>query len=104
MNNALQANIRRQVAVHDVRHIQLWFTDHMGELDMVEIPGSRLDGLLQSGALPNDSSTAGFGVSSGADIVAVPDWTTFRIMPGRPARGRTARVFCSLSSLGFYAV
>ncbi len=60
MNNALQASIRQQVADHDVRQIQLWFTDHMGELEMVEIPGSRLDGLLKSGALANDSTTSGY--------------------------------------------
>ena len=103
MNNALQASIRRQVADHDVRHIQLWFTDHMGELEMVEIPGSRIDSLLSKGALPNDSSTTGLGVSAGADIVAVPDWSTFRVVPGTPERGRIARVFCNLTSLGFCA-
>ena len=73
MNSELQAKVRRQAAAYHVERLQLWFTDHIGELEMVEIPAQRLDELLQSGALPNDSSTSGFGASAGADIIAVPE-------------------------------
>jgi glutamine synthetase len=104
MNNALQANIRRQVIDHDVEHVQLWFADHMGELDMVEIAGNQLDHLLESDTLAGGSPSPGLGVGVAGDIVAVPDWSTFRVMPPRSGRGRTARVFCTLSSLGFYAL
>ncbi len=96
--NELQASIRRHVADHDVHRIQLWFTDILGELDMVEIPASRLESLMSAGALPNDSSTSGFGASSGSDTVAVPDWSTFRIKRGPGQSGRTASVFCHLDS------
>jgi glutamine synthetase len=102
MKNALQAKIRRQVADHDVKHIQLWFTDHIGELEMVEIPGHRLDELLENGALANDSSTSGFGASAGADIVAVPDWSSFKILAASYRDDTTAAVFCSLTSMGFF--
>lgn len=103
MNSELQAKVRRQAAAYHVERLQLWFTDHIGELEMVEIPAQRLDELLQSGALPNDSSTSGFGASAGADIIAVPDWSTFRIMPPACQQGTLATVFCNLDSLGFDA-
>lgn len=101
MNNELQATIRRQLTDHDVEHLQLWFTDIIGELDMIEVSGPPLDDLLESGVLPNDSSHAGYGSSAGRDTVAVPDWSTFKILP--PSRGtrRTACVFSTLNSMGF---
>jgi len=103
MNNGLQAKIRQQVADCDVTHVQLWFTDHIGELEMVEIPSSRFEGLLTSGSLPSDSQTEGFGIGAGADIVAVPDWSTFEVARGSRNHERRARVFCSLTSQGFVA-
>ena len=71
---------------------------------MVEIPSSRLDGLLDGEATPNDPSTGGYGHSAWSDIVAVPNWSTFKILQGVRGTGKTAAVFCSLTSMGFVAL
>jgi glutamine synthetase len=104
MNEEPQATIRRQVAERAVERAQLWFTDDIGELEMVEIPSSRLDGLLDGEATPNNPSTGGYGRSAGSDIVAVPDWSTFKILPGGAWHGQAAAVFCSLTSMCFVAL
>ena len=103
MHNALPTSIRRLVADEDVTELRLWFTDVLGELEMVKIAGRRLDELMARGVLPNDSSTSGFGSSAGADIVAVPDWTTFTRLAATGHDDRPAAVFCSLNSMGFVA-
>lgn len=100
MNNELPTSIRSLVADEDVNDLQLWFTDILGELEMVKIAGSQVAALLKRGVLPNDSSTSGFGRSAGADIVAVPDWSTFTVLPAAGPDKRSAAVFCNLDSMG----
>ena len=99
MKNELLASIRLQVAEHDVKALQLWFTDIIGELEMVEIHDQAFDDVFDSGVL--DAGALDLRDNAGSDIVALPHWSTFRIAPQRSDRAKTAHVFCSLSSLGF---
>jgi glutamine synthetase len=99
MKNELLASIRLQVADHDVKRIQLWFTDVLGELEMVEIHDQDFAGVFDNGML--EAGALDLRDSGGADIVALPHWSTFRIAPQRRGHAKTAHVFCSLSSLGF---
>jgi len=96
MNDELQARIRREVADQNVKHIQLWFTDILGSLKMVEIPDRQLDSVLESGAPFDGSSITGYAEIEESDIVAMPDWTTFKVLPWAQGQEKTAFVFCDV--------
>lgn len=96
MDNERQAHISKLVKDERVKHIQLWFTDILGNLKMVEIPDRQLDSVLQSGAPFDGSSITGYAEIEESDIVAMPDWDTFKILPWSQASEKTAFVFCDI--------
>ncbi len=96
MNSELQARVRKQIADENVQHIQLWFTDILGNLKMVEIPELQLDSVLESGAAFDGSSITGYAEIEESDIVAMPDWETFKVLPWSQNHERTAFVFCDV--------
>jgi glutamine synthetase len=96
MNNELQARIRKQVADENIQHIQLWFTDILGTLKMVEIPEVQLDSVIESGAPFDGSSITGYAEIEESDIVAMPDWSTFTVLPWSQNHEHTAFVFCDI--------
>ena len=103
MNNELHARIAKLVKDECVRDIQLWFTDILGNLKMVEIPDRQLDSVLQSGASFDGSSITGYAEIEESDIVAMPDWDTFKLLPWSQASEKTAFVFCDVLDRNFAA-
>ncbi len=101
MNNEHQARITKLVKDERVKHIQLWFTDILGNLKMVEIPDRQLDSVLQSGAPFDGSSITGYAEIEESDIVAMPDWDTFTLLPWAQANEKTAFVFCDVLDRNF---
>jgi glutamine synthetase len=101
MNSERQARIAKLVADERVKHIQLWFTDILGNLKMVEIPDRQLDSVLQSGAPFDGSSITGYAEIEESDIVAMPDWDTFTLLPWSQASEKTAFVFCDVLDRNF---
>jgi glutamine synthetase len=91
-----QAAIRKVVADENVKHIQLWFTDILGNLKMVEVPDRQLDSVIESGAAFDGSSISGYAEIEESDIVAMPDWSTFHVLPWSQGSERTAFVFCDV--------
>ena len=96
MDDEVQAGIRRRVADENVKHIQLWFTDVLGNLKMVEIPDRELANVIESGAAFDGSSISGYAEIEESDIVAMPDWDTFKVLPWAQGSERTAFVFCDV--------
>jgi glutamine synthetase len=103
MSNEHQARIAKLVKDERVKHIQLWFTDILGNLKMVEIPDRQLDSVLQTGAPFDGSSITGYAEIEESDIVAVPDWDTFKLLPWSQASEKTAFVFCDILDRNFRA-
>lgn len=101
MTNALPTSIRSLVTSERVTELQLWYTDELGELEISILSGGGLDSLLEHGVALSDPSDGGYGISSGSDIVAVPDWHTFRMLPPSTHGPSAAAVFCCLESTGF---
>jgi glutamine synthetase len=97
----LQARIETLVADENVKHIQLWFTDILGNLKMVEIPDRQLHNVMESGAPFDGSSISGYAEIEESDIVAMPDWDTFTILPWAQGGERTAFVFCDILNRDF---
>ncbi len=81
---------------HDVKFIRLWFTDILGMLKSVAITVEELPEALEEGVGFDGSSIEGFARIDESDMIALPDPTTFAILPWRPQQRRVARMFCDI--------
>jgi len=98
---ALPTSIRSVVTSERVTELQLWYVDELGELETVTLAGDGLERFIAHHVAQDDPQRAGHAISYGADIVAVPDWRTFRLLPPSTHGPGAAAVFCSLESAGF---
>ena len=80
----------------DVKFIRLWFTDILGSLKGIAITVEELEDALTRGVGFDGSSIQGFARVDESDMVALPDPTTFRILPWRPRQNAVARIFCDV--------
>lgn len=82
---------------HDVKFIRLWFTDVLGFLKSFAITVEELETSLVEGQGFDGSSIQGFARIDESDMVAMPDPSTFAILPWRPREGgAVARMFCDI--------
>jgi glutamine synthetase len=81
---------------HDVKFIRLWFTDILGSLKSVAITVEELPEALEEGVGFDGSSIEGFARIDESDMMAMPDPTTFAVLPWRPTERRVARIFCDI--------
>ena len=84
------------VRENDVKFIRLWFTDILGALKGFVITSQELEEALEQGVGFDGSSIEGFARVDESDMVAMPDPTTFRILPWRPKQNAVARMFCDI--------
>ncbi|MQF48964.1 glutamine synthetase [SAR202 cluster bacterium AC-647-N09_OGT_505m] len=84
------------VRENDVKFIRLWFTDILGALKGFAITAQELDEALDLGVGFDGSSIEGFARKDESDMVAMPDPTTFRILPWRPRENAVARMICDI--------
>jgi glutamine synthetase len=82
---------------HDVKFIRLWFTDILGFLKSFAITVEELETSLTEGQGFDGSSIQGFARIDESDMVAMPDPSTFAVLPWRPREGgAVARMFCDI--------
>ncbi len=82
---------------HEVRFIRLWFTDILGFLKSFAIPVQELEMALEEGLGFDGSSIQGFARIDESDMIAMPDPTTFSLLPWRAKERQTvARIFCDI--------
>jgi len=81
---------------HDVKFIWLWFTDILGFLKSFSVTVEELEGALEEGMGFDGSSIEGFARIDESDMVAMPDPTTFQLVPWRPRERGVARMFCDI--------
>ncbi|MBE0415451.1 MAG: glutamine synthetase [Dehalococcoidia bacterium] len=79
-----------------VKFITLWFTDILGMLKSFTITVEELEGALEEGMGFDGSSIQGFARIDESDMVAMPDPTTFQLLPWRPREQAVARMFCDI--------
>lgn len=81
----------------DIKFINLWFTDILGFLKSVAITVEELEGALERGLGFDGSSIQGFARIDESDMIALPDPTTFQILPWRPREHQgVAKLFCDI--------
>ena len=78
---------------HDVQFIRLWFTDILGNLKGFAITVEELEEAFQRGVTFDGSAIDGFARADESDMIAIPDPSTFRILPWRPKEKAVARLF-----------
>ncbi|MDH4179309.1 MAG: glutamine synthetase family protein [Armatimonadota bacterium] len=89
--------VLNQAKEQDVKFIRLWFTDILGFLKSFAITVEELEGSLLEGQGFDGSSIQGFARIDESDMVALPDPTTFAVLPWRPREGgAVARMFCDV--------
>ena len=83
---------------NDVKFIRLWFTDILGTLKGFAITVDELEGVLRNGASFDGASVEGLTRADESDMVAMPDPSTFQVLPWRPSKDAVARVFCDIKT------
>src|SRR6185503_4838823 len=85
------------VKENDVRFVRLWFTDVLGHLKSVSINAAQLDDAFEGGMCFDGSSITGFNPIEESDMIAMPDPSTFALIPWRPEEeNAVARMFCDI--------
>jgi glutamine synthetase len=81
----------------DVKFIRLWFPDILGFLKSFAITVEELEGAMEEGMGFDGSSIEGFARIDESDMIAMPDPTTFQLLPWRPReKNAVARMFCDI--------
>lgn len=81
---------------YDVRFVRLWFTDILGFLKSFSMTVTELEKALEEGMGFDGSSIEGFTRIDESDMIAMPDPTTFSLLPWRPRENAVARMFCDV--------
>ena len=88
--------VLKMIEENDVKFIKLWFTDILGFLKSFSVPKEEIEKAFAEGIGFDGSSIEGFVRIDESDMVAIPDPTTFAILPWRPKEKGVARVFCDI--------
>src|ERR687885_357393 len=85
-----------RVEQESVDYILLWFTDLEGHLKSFAITLDELAGALDDGMGFDGSSITGFNAIEESDMVAMPDPSTFRILPAGADEPAVGRIICDI--------
>ncbi|MEW6381962.1 MAG: type I glutamate--ammonia ligase [bacterium] len=88
--------ILKMASDNNVRFIHLWFTDVLGSLKSFSININELENALEGGMGFDGSSIQGYARIDESDMIAMPDITTFRILPESPGEVTVAQMFCDI--------
>ena len=86
--------VLKAVRDNNVKFIRLWFTDILGVLKSFAITPKELETAMSEGMGFDGSSIQGFARIDESDMVAMPDLSTFTLLPWRSTEeGSVARMF-----------
>jgi len=91
-------DVTRLVEERDIRFIRLWFTDILGQLKSFSINSSELADAFEGGMGFDGSSITGFNAIEESDMIALPDPSTFAVLPWRPQDDGVGRMFCDIQT------
>ncbi|MDD5584829.1 MAG: glutamine synthetase family protein [Candidatus Omnitrophica bacterium] len=96
MSNLTKKDVLRLVKEKDVNFIKLWFADITGQMKGFSITRAELEGALEEGMGFDGSSIKGFARIDESDMMAMPDPSTFTILPYRPKEKAVAGMLCDI--------
>jgi glutamine synthetase len=88
--------VLRSIEERDIRFVRLWFTDVLGTLKSVAIAPAELEGAFEEGLGFDGSAIEGFARVHESDMLAMPDPSTFQVLPWRGETNPVARMFCDI--------
>lgn len=88
--------IIKTVQEQDVKFIRFWFTDVMGILKSFAVTASEVENALNNGMGFDGSSITGYQDIEESDMIAMPDPSTFKILPWRGEEHKVGRMFCDV--------
>lgn len=91
-----EEDVLRLTKEMDVASIQFWFTDVLGQLKSFSVVAEELPLAFGEGMGFDGSSIEGFARIEESDMVAIPDPTTFQLLPWRPRERPVGRMFCDI--------
>ena len=91
--------VLRTVEERGVRFVRLWFTDVLGSLKSFAITPAELETALEEGMTFDGSAIQGYSRVQESDMLALPDPSTFEIVPWRGEDAPVARMFCDIKHL-----
>ncbi|MBA7624322.1 Glutamine synthetase [subsurface metagenome] len=83
------------VKENDIKFIYLQFTDIHGIIKSFEINSKRIEDFMQDGENFDGSSITGYGAIEESDKIAIPDPSTFYLLPWR-TKNKVARIICDI--------
>jgi glutamine synthetase len=89
-------DVLKRVEEQKVEYILLWFTDLEGHLKSFAITLGELAGALDDGMGFDGSSITGFNAIEESDMVAIPDPSTFQVLPAGDGETRIGRMICDV--------
>ena len=93
---ATNEDVLRRVRDENIPFVRFWFTDTLGVLKSFAIPAEELEGVFEKGKGFDGSSIDGFNEIHESDMNAMPDPTTFAVLPWRGSENKVGRMFCDI--------
>ena len=90
--------VLRTIEERGVKFVRLWFTDVAGTLKSVALSPAEVEGAFSEGVGFDGSAIEGMRRAFESDLLAMPDPSTFQLLPWRSSTDPTARMFCDLST------
>lgn len=98
--NLTKEDVLKIVKEEDVKFIRLWFTDIFGQVKSFAITDKELEQALENGMGFDGSSITGYQDIEESDMIAMPDPSTFVILPWRPKEKAVGRMICDILQPG----
>ena len=90
-----------RVEQENIEFVRFWFTDILGQLKSFAIGKEELEDAFDHGMGFDGSSISGFNRIEESDMIAMPDPSTFRLLPWRTGEThKVGRVFCDVLKPG----
>jgi len=86
----------RRLQDENIDFLLLWFTDIEGHLKSFAVTPAEVEEALNDGMGFDGSSITGFNAIEESDMVAIPDPSTFQLMPAREGEMKMARMICDI--------
>ncbi len=89
-------DVLARVESENIEFVRFWFTDILGQLKSFAVGKDELDEAFEQGMGFDGSSITGFNRIEESDMIAMPDPSTFKLLPWRGPEHKVGRVFCDV--------
>src|SRR5919197_6577926 len=88
--------VRDRIEEEGVEFVLLWFSDIEGHLKSFAVTPGEVEAALDDGMGFDGSSITGFNAIEESDMVAIPDPSTYRVMPWKAGETKVGRMICDV--------